>query len=114
MSTVLTGLERLVSDEKTHASIKGNIGYLCHAASVNANFEHGIDLLKKIFGSRLKKIFSPQHGLYAEEQDNMIESDHFFHPFYQLPVYSLYSETRKPTDSMLEGLDAVSLVRQLC
>jgi uncharacterized protein YbbC (DUF1343 family) len=107
MGRVLTGLERLVSDKKSQSALKGNIGYLCHSASVNANFEHGIALLKNCFGSRLKKLFSPQHGLYAEEQDNMIESDHFFHPFYQLPVYSLYSETRKPTDNMLDDLDTV-------
>ncbi len=104
---VLTGLEVLLSDKNTQNSIQGNIGYLCHAASVNSKYEHGIEGLKKCFGSRLKKLFSPQHGLYAEEQDNMLESDHFFHSFYQLPVYSLYSETRKPTDEMLEGLDCV-------
>jgi len=104
---VLTGLEVLANDRDLQHSIKGNIGYLCHAASIGSDYEHGIDLLKGCFGSRLKKLFSPQHGLYAEEQDNMIESDHFFHPFYQLPVYSLYSETRKPTAEMLQGLDCV-------
>ena len=102
-----TGLDILINDHRFHSSIKGNIGYLCHAASVDSKYVHGIDLLKEKFGDRLQKLFSPQHGLYAEEQDNMIESDHFFHPFYQLPVYSLYSETRKPTAEMLEGLDCV-------
>ena len=106
-ANVLTGLEVLANDEDLQRSIKGNIGYLCHAASIDSNYKHGIDLLKGCFGDRLKKLFSPQHGLYAEEQDNMIESDHFFHPFYQLPVYSLYSETRKPTVEMLQGLDCV-------
>ena len=102
-----TGLDILINDHRFQSSIKGNIGYLCHAASVDSKYVHGIDLLKEKFGDRLQKLFSPQHGLYAEEQDNMIESDHFFHPFYQLPVYSLYSETRKPTAEMLEGLDCV-------
>lgn len=74
---------------------------------MNATLDHGIDLLKECFRDRFKKIFSPQHGLFAEAQDNMIESDHFFHPHYQLPVYSLYSETRKPTGEMLEGIDCV-------
>jgi uncharacterized protein YbbC (DUF1343 family) len=37
----------------------------------------------------------------------MIESDHFRHPYFNLPVYSLYSETRKPSPEMLEGLDHI-------
>ncbi|UXX80380.1 DUF1343 domain-containing protein [Reichenbachiella carrageenanivorans] len=88
-------------------SIKGNIGYLCHAASVDINYNHGIDIVKSIFGSRLKKLFSPQHGLFADVQDNMVESNHFHHSHYDLPVYSLYSDTRKPTAEMLQGLDHV-------
>ena len=54
-----------------------------------------------------KKVFSPQHGLAGEMQDNMEESKHFHHPYFNLPVYSLYSETRIPTDEMLAGLDHV-------
>lgn len=96
------GLSQLI-----YQKINGNIGYLCHAASVDSNYAHGIDVVKSIFGSRLKKLFSPQHGLFADVQDNMIETSHFHHNYYDLPVYSLYSETRKPTAEMLEGLDHV-------
>ncbi len=106
MKKVFTGLDRLVSPDITK-TIGGNIGYLCHAPSVDRNLTHGIDILKKTFGDRFKKIFSPQHGLFGDLQDNMIESGHFFHPYYKLPVYSLYSETRQPTDEMLEGLDHI-------
>lgn len=35
----------------------------------------------------------------------MKESDHFFHPYFQLPVYSLYSDTRSPTKEMLKDID---------
>lgn len=97
----------LASLKTKHADIKGNVGYLCHAASVDENYTHGIDVVKSIFGSRLKKLFSPQHGLFADVQDNMVESSHFHHNHYDLPVYSLYSDTRKPTKQMLEGLDHV-------
>lgn len=101
---VITGLETL---KKNGLDLKGNIGYLCHAASVDTNYVHGIDVIKSVFGSRLKKLFSPQHGLFADVQDNMVESGHFHHDHYDLPVYSLYSETRKPTAEMLHGLDHV-------
>ncbi|RJE72955.1 exo-beta-N-acetylmuramidase NamZ domain-containing protein [Reichenbachiella sp. MSK19-1] len=104
---VKTGLDILSSNKTAQQDIKGNIGYLCHAASIDTNIQHGIDVLQSIFGERLSKLFSPQHGLSADVQDNMVESDHFEHSHYHLPVYSLYSETRKPTPSMLDNLDHV-------
>ena len=93
--------------DQQHLSIKGDVGYLCHPASVDHNYIHGIEILKSLFGNRLKKLFSPQHGIFSDVQDNMVESNHSFHEYHQLPVYSLYSETRKPTADMLEGLDHV-------
>src|SRR5690606_26993572 len=41
------------------------------------------------------------------QQANMIESPHGFEDALRLPVYSLYSQTRRPTPEMLEGLDAL-------
>jgi uncharacterized protein YbbC (DUF1343 family) len=40
-------------------------------------------------------------------QENMIESPHATDPRRQVPIYSLYSETRQPTAAMLAGLDAL-------
>ena len=102
---VVHGLDRINGDKTWVSKISGNVAYLCNSASVSTDYTHGIHLMKKIFGSRFKKIFSPQHGLFAQDQDNMIESNHFFHPYFQLPVHSLYSETRRPTKEMLEGID---------
>ena len=59
----------------------------------------------KLFGDRVKKVYGPQHGFVTDVQDNMIETDHFTHPYFNLPIYSLYSETRVPTDEMLAGID---------
>ena len=50
-----TGLDILINDHSFQSSIKGNIGYLCHAASVDSKYVHGIDLLKEKFGDRLQK-----------------------------------------------------------
>lgn len=107
MAAVRTGLERLISDKSLQNKFKGNIGYLCHSASVTSNLEHGLLALQRVFGNRLTKIFGPQHGFVTDVQDNMVESTHYIHPFFKLPVYSLYSETRIPTDEMLEGLDHI-------
>lgn len=104
---VISGLDHLLDDRSLYNNIQGNVGYLCHSASVDHQYRIGLFGLKKIFGLRLRKIFSPQHGLVSDVQDNMIESDHYFHPYFQLPIYSLYSNTRKPTPDMLQGLDHI-------
>lgn len=103
----LTGLERTLESKNIQNSLKGNIGLLSHSATITSDFKNGVVELKKIFGSRLIKLFGPQHGFVTDVQDNMIETKHFIHPYFQIPVYSLYSETRIPTDEMLEGIDTL-------
>ncbi|HLW56427.1 MAG TPA: DUF1343 domain-containing protein [Bacteriovoracaceae bacterium] len=107
MTQVLTGLDRLISEKNLSEQFKGKIGYLCHSASVTKALEHGLIAMKRVFGERLIKVFGPQHGFVTDVQDNMVESGHYTHPYFKLPVYSLYSETRIPTDEMLEGLDHI-------
>ena len=105
MNKVITGLDRLKTYDSSY--FKGNIGLVCHAASVDAQYHHAIFVFLQKFTSRFKKIFSPQHGLVGNVQDNMVESPHYLHPYFQLPVYSLYSETRSPKEEWLEDLDVI-------
>lgn len=105
MAQVIHGLAALGNKKDWQQRIKGNVGYLCNSASVDCDLTHGITVLKKLFNHRFKKVFSPQHGLFAEEQDNMLESPHFEHPYFALKVYSLYSETRAPKPEWLGDLD---------
>lgn len=104
---VQTGLQRLLEEPEWKRRYKGKIGYLCHSASVTQDYTHGLIALKKLFGDQLIKVFGPQHGFVTDVQDNMVESTHYVHPFFNIKVYSLYSETRIPTDEMLEGLDHI-------
>jgi uncharacterized protein YbbC (DUF1343 family) len=104
---VLTGLQRLLEEGDLQKRYPGKIGYLCHAASVTQDIEHGLIALKRVFGDRLTTVFGPQHGFVTDVQDNMVESKHFTHPYFGVTVYSLYSETRIPTQDMLKGLDHV-------
>ncbi|NOQ91854.1 MAG: DUF1343 domain-containing protein, partial [Flavobacteriaceae bacterium] len=105
MKKVVTGLDVLVNDINLQNKFKGKVALLCHNASVDATFTHAAIRFKEIFGLRFVKIFGPQHGFATDAQDNMIESNHFVHSYFNIPVYSLYSETRIPTDKMLEGID---------
>jgi uncharacterized protein YbbC (DUF1343 family) len=104
---VKSGLDRLINEKNWQDQCGQNIGYLCHAASIDGQLQHGVFGLKKIFGERLKCLFSPQHGMVGNVQDNMVETNHSIHPYFKLKIYSLYSETRIPTDEMLKGLDTV-------
>lgn len=102
---VITGLDRLNIDKNLQNQFKGKVALLCHNASVDLNLKPAVLIFKRIFSSRFIKIFGPQHGFSTDAQDNMIETDHILHPYLNIPVYSLYSETRIPTDDMLAGID---------
>ncbi|MFZ4713708.1 MAG: exo-beta-N-acetylmuramidase NamZ family protein [Bacteriovoracaceae bacterium] len=107
MAQTLSGLDHLINKNELLKKIPGNIGYLCHSASVTKDIEHGAACMKRLFGDRFKKIFGPQHGFVTDVQDNMVETKDFIHPFFKVVVHSLYSETRIPTDHMLSGLDCI-------
>lgn len=106
MSNVALGLEQLADTPPNE--LKGRrIGLLCNSASVDRNFIHARERVAACFGDRFTALFSPQHGLYAEKQDNMIESAHRKDPLLDIPVFSLYSETRIPSEEMLAPIDVL-------
>ncbi|MBJ2173342.1 DUF1343 domain-containing protein [Aureibaculum sp. A20] len=102
---VQTGLDVLIKDKTLQQKYKGNVALLCHNASIDSEYTPAAVAFKEIFDSRFIKLFGPQHGFSTDVQDNMIETDHFIHSYFNIPVYSLYSETRIPSDEMLEGVD---------
>lgn len=99
------GLDVLQQNDRIQDTFKGKVALLCHNASIDGAYTHAAFRFKELFGSRFTKLFGPQHGFSTDLQDNMIESDHTVHPYFGIPVYSLYSETRIPTDYMLEDID---------
>ncbi len=103
----LFGVEQLLAEPKRWIRPGCRYGLVCNQASVTHELEHSRIVLRRLLGDRLVRLFSPQHGFFAEEQDNMIESPHRTDPVTGLQVYSLYSETRRPTAEMLEGLDVL-------
>ncbi|MCB4808059.1 DUF1343 domain-containing protein [Tamlana sp. 62-3] len=102
---VQTGLEVLLNDKEIQKQFNGNVALLCHNASIDDTYTHAALKFKTVFGDRFVKLFGPQHGFSTDVQDNMVETDHVMHPFFKIPVYSLYSETRIPTDEMLSVID---------
>jgi uncharacterized protein YbbC (DUF1343 family) len=102
---VFCGIDRLLSGERGH--LRGPaLGLVLHPASVTSDLGLSVDALLGA-GFQVRALFGPQHGARGEQQDNMIESEDYEDPVTGLPVHSLYSDVRKPTPRMLEGLDAV-------
>ena len=102
-----TGLEILESTAAAQKMLKGNVAYLCHGASVTSDLRFGVVCLQKILDKRLVKLFGPQHGMVSDVQDNMVETSSYRHPWFDLPVCSLYGEVREPTEEMLQGVDTM-------
>lgn len=80
---------------------------LANMGSVDTDFRYAWDVLGEAYPKQLAAIFSPQHGLWGEQQANMIESGHSRLPHLNLPVHSLYADRREPTDGMFEGIEAL-------
>ena len=101
---VQIGLDVLLTDALD--LVRGRrVGLLAHPASVDARMIHAVELLRERPDVRLTALFGPQHGVRGETQANMIEWRSFRDPRTGLPVYSLYGDTRKPTEAMLQEID---------
>ncbi len=106
MQKIQTGIERLVKEPGQCLS-QERIGLLCNPASVDSQLNHARLLIDKTFPQQLKALYSPQHGFFAEKQDNMIESEDLVDSILQIPVYSLYGKSRKPEARMFEPIDVL-------
>jgi len=63
-----------------------------------------IDLLAQADGVKLAALFSPEHGIRGELDDKVPSSRD---AKTGLVIHSLYGETRRPTETMLAGLDVI-------
>jgi uncharacterized protein YbbC (DUF1343 family) len=103
---IVLGIEKLCSERSD--LIEGRrIGLVCNQASVDHDLRHSADVLKSVEGVRLTTLFGPQHGIRGDAQDNMVETPHTYDVETGLPVHSLYSETREPTEEMLGDVDVL-------
>ncbi len=103
---VRTGIEVLVNDRI--GSLGGQrIGLVCNQASVLPDLRHAADVFFEHPDIDLTTLFGPQHGIRGDVQYNMIETPHAADERTGIMVYSLYSETREPTEEMVAGVDTI-------
>jgi uncharacterized protein YbbC (DUF1343 family) len=100
------GVERLLT-EKINLLREARVGLVCNQASVDHGFRHIADVFHQNPEVNLTALFGPQHGIRGDVQDNMVETEHAIDRKTGLPIYSLYSETREPTEEMLKDVDII-------
>lgn len=99
------GIDNFLNEHLNSVKDK-NVGLVTNLTGVNKQLESTIDLLFNHPDIALKALYGPEHGIRGdlkegEEVNSSIDSKT------TLPVYSLYGETRKPTDEMLENIDVI-------
>jgi uncharacterized protein YbbC (DUF1343 family) len=103
---ITLGIEKLLTEKI--ALLRGaRVGLVCNQASVDHNFRHVADRFHEHPDINLTALFGPQHGIRGDVQDNMIETAHALDRKTGVPIYSLYSETREPTEEMLGDVDVI-------
>ena len=103
---MIPGLEIFLQDPPAWAAT-ASLGLLCHPPSVDRTFRPAPELVARRFPGRLRVLFSPQHGLKGEKQDNMISSPDFEDPLLEIPVVSLYGPRLDPPREALEKIDVL-------
>ena len=103
--TVQFGIDRLLAEPELRAPLAGKrVALVAHPASVTPDLTHSLDALIAA-GINVTAAFGPQHGLKGDKQDNMVETADELDPLYNIPVFSLYGEVRRPTGQMMATAD---------
>jgi uncharacterized protein YbbC (DUF1343 family) len=101
---VVSGLDVLKRSE--FAQLIGNkIGLITNQTGRSRDGRRSIDLLYEAPNVKLVAIFSPEHGIDGTDDLPIVQNK--VDQRTQVPIYSLFGETRRPTRKMLQGLDAL-------
>src|SRR5256712_2985272 len=103
VARVQTGLD--VLEAQKFAPLHGkHVGLITNHTGLDSQGRSTVDVLSHATGVHLIALFSPEHGLAGRNDENVSSTKD---PSTGLPVYSLYGDTRRPTDEMLKGIDAL-------
>lgn len=102
-SRVQSGIDMLQAQK--FAPLRGkHVGLITNHTGLDSRERSTASLLARAPGVQLVALFSPEHGLAGRNDEKISSSKD---PSTGLPVFSLYGDTLRPTDEMLEGIDAL-------
>jgi uncharacterized protein YbbC (DUF1343 family) len=100
---VQTGLD--VLEAQKFAPLRGKrVGLITNHTGQDFPGKTTIELLAHASGVQLVALFSPEHGIAGHADEKVSSSKD---PSTGLPIFSLYGDHLRPTDEMLEGIDAL-------
>jgi uncharacterized protein YbbC (DUF1343 family) len=89
-------------------ALKGKrVGLLTNHTGVAADGRSTIDVLHQTTDVQLVSLFSPEHGIRGILDEENVPSTRDEKT--GLTIHSLYGATRRPTEAMLSGLDAIAI-----
>ena len=103
-ASVKTGLDNINS--YGHLFDGKRVGIITNHTAYNRSGQYIVDVFGDMGNVKVTAFFSPEHGIYGVEEDGR-RIDSMTEPKYQIPVYSLYGKTLKPTAEMLKNIDVL-------
>ena len=92
--------------EKFYLVRDKKVGLVTNQSGINPRGETTIELLWETEDVELAALYGPEHGIDGKAQaGEYVES--YIHEELGIPVYSLYGQTRMPTEEMLEDIDVL-------
>lgn len=99
----MNGIDVLVT--KRFTPLHGmRIGVITNNSGIDRSGNPTLDLLRSAPDVKVESIFAPEHGLYGTADEKVGDNRDTLR---NLPVYSLYGDSRAPAKEHLAGLDAL-------
>src|SRR5699024_1135530 len=83
-----------------------SIGLVISMTGVNSELISSIDLFYEHPNIHLTSLFAPEHGIRGDAKEGEKVASTIV-PYTNVPVYSLYGKSRKPTKEMLDSVDVI-------
>jgi uncharacterized protein YbbC (DUF1343 family) len=99
-----TGLDRI--DEFQNLFSGKRVGLVVNHTSLNKAGDHITDIFLHMPDVTVAALFGPEHGVRGQAADGEQVGDGV-DAIQNIPVYSLYGKTKKPTAEMLENVDVL-------
>ncbi|HOL67095.1 MAG TPA: DUF1343 domain-containing protein [bacterium] len=102
-NVVKPGIEVLV-EKKSHLLAGKRVGLATNVTGVDSRLRSCVDLVADLPGTQLVALYGPEHGVRGGIQG---EVSHSRDSRTNVPVYSLYGATRRPTAEMLKDVQVL-------